>query len=121
MIRKLLTSTINVVPWRYRQRIKDWPLIAPLQRWFVKRIIPRGAFLHTIDAGPAKGLRMWIELPQDKSLWTGTYEADFAGRLAAAVEPGDVCYDVGGYRGFFAGVCALAGAREVHIFEPLPA
>ncbi len=33
---------------------------------------------------------------------------------------GDVCYDIGGYRGYICGVMALAGASSVIVFEPLP-
>ncbi len=61
-----------------------------------------------------------MKLPEDKALWTGAYEPKFSAALADAVQTGDVCYDIGGYRGFFAGVCAIAGASAVHVFEPLP-
>ncbi|MET0272348.1 MAG: FkbM family methyltransferase [Phenylobacterium sp.] len=60
-------------------------------------------------------------MPEDKGIWTGTYEIDFASKLAAAVRPGDVTYDIGSWHGFFAGVMSAQGAREVHVFEPLPA
>ncbi len=120
MITDLLRVSIHLVPWKWRRRIKDLPLIGPAQRFLVKRILGTRSFLHTVDAGPARGLRISIELPADKQVWTGAYEADFASTLAEAVTPGAVCLDVGGYRGFFSGVFALAGAREVHTFEPLP-
>jgi FkbM family methyltransferase len=120
MIGNLLRKSVQVVPWRYRQRIKDWPVVGPAQRWLVDRFLAEKTFLHTINAGPAKGLRMSIRLPEDKGLWTGAYEPEFSAALADAVKTGDVCYDVGGYRGFFAGVCALAGASAVHVFEPFP-
>jgi FkbM family methyltransferase len=120
MIANLLRKSVQVVPWRYRQRIKDWPVVGPAQRWLVDRFLGEKPFLHTINAGPAKGLRMLIKLPEDKALWTGAYEPIFSAALANAITNGDVCYDVGGYRGFFAGVCALRGASAVHTFEPLP-
>lgn len=120
MIDSLLRRSVQLLPWKYRTRIKDWPLVGPAQRWIVSRFMGAEAFLHTVNAGPAKGLRIWIALPEDKTIWTGTYEAEFAQALAAAVKKDDVCLDVGGYRGFFSGVCALAGASVVHIFEPLP-
>lgn len=120
MITKLLRKSVQIVPWKYRQRVKDWPLVGPTQRWLVERFLSRKPFLHTINAGPAKGLQMLIRLPDDKGLWTGAYEPAFSAALADAVTPGDVCLDVGGYRGFFSGVCALKGARAVHIFEPHP-
>jgi FkbM family methyltransferase len=120
MIANILRKSVQLVPWSYRQQIKDWPVIGPAQRWIVGRFLGQEPFLHTINAGPAKGLRMVIQLPEDKALWTGVYEPEFSAALAGGVQTGDVCYDVGGYRGFFSGVCALAGARAVHVFEPLP-
>lgn len=116
----LLRKSISFVPWRWRTRIKDLPLIAPFQRWLIRRWMSDQRFLHTINAGPARGLRYPICLPQDKLIWTGTWEVDFSTALAGAVERGDVCYDIGGYRGFFSGVLALAGAKQVYVFEPLP-
>jgi FkbM family methyltransferase len=59
-------------------------------------------------------------MPEDKGIWTGTYEIDFATRLAASVTPGTVAYDIGSWHGFFAGVMAAQGAAHVHVFEPLP-
>jgi FkbM family methyltransferase len=78
-------------------------------------------FVHTVDAGPARGLRYPITLPADKGIWTGAYELELAQAMAQAVPRGSVCLDIGGWRGFFGGVMALAGAARVVIFEPLPA
>lgn len=97
------------------------PIVARLQRRLVDALLSNQSFLHTIDAGPAKGARMSIDLPADKAIWTGTYESKVAAELAAWVNPGDICFDVGGYRGFFSAVLALNGAGLVHVFEPLPA
>lgn len=120
MIADLLRRSIQLVPWQYRRHIKDLSLVGPAQRWVVSRFLVNQPFLHTVDAGPAEGLRIWIRLPEDKPIWTGTYEADFAMSLADAVREDAVCLDIGGYRGFFSAVFALAGASAVHIFEPLP-
>jgi FkbM family methyltransferase len=77
-------------------------------------------FVHRIDAGPAKGLVYPVLLPGDKGVWTATYERAFAETLASAVRPNGVCIDVGGWRGYFGAVMALAGASQVVIFEPFP-
>ena len=96
-------------------------MVAPLQRWLLGKFLEGREFVHTVDAGPATGLRYPITLPQDKGIWTGTYEVELARRIAAAVRPGTVCLDIGGWRGFFSGVMALAGASKILVFEPLPA
>lgn len=104
-----------------RMVVKDLPGIAALQRWIVQSALSGEPFVHTINAGAAKGLRMEVLLPRDKGIWTGTCESDFAGVIVNGMRAGDVCYDIGGYRGFLAGVMALQGASKVLVFEPLPA
>lgn len=120
MIRNSLQQSVNYVPWRVRGWIKHLPVIAILQRWFIAKFLAGEEFLHVVNAGPAKGLRYPISLPKDKNVWTGTYESDFTESLASAVVSGDICYDIGSYRGFFGGVFALAGAKLVIMFEPFP-
>jgi FkbM family methyltransferase len=36
------------------------------------------------------------------------------------MKPGDVCYDIGGYKGYFSGIFSINGASVVHVFEPFP-
>lgn len=110
---------MNAVPLPVRSWIKHLPVVAGTQRWFVKHVLSGDTFLHTINAGPAAGLRFEISLPKDKAIWTGMVEPEFSTALRDGTRPGNVCYDVGGYRGYMSGVMALAGARQVITFEPL--
>lgn len=116
-----LNWLLRRTPWSIRTRIKQVPGLARLQRGLVSAVSNKAPFEHEVDAGPAKGVRFLISLPDDKSLWTGAYEAKFAERIAMAVRPGAVALDIGGWHGFFAGVMAANGAGTVHVFEPLPA
>jgi len=118
--KKLLRSSVNFLPMRLRALVKNIPVLAAFQRWLVQSVLSGEPFLHTINAGPAKGLRFEVLLPLDKAIWTGTYESDVANAISQGVHPGDVCYDIGGFRGYMAGVMALHGAGEVIVFEPLP-
>jgi len=120
MWKKMLRSSVNFLPFSLRQYIKDLPIIARFQRWVFNKALAGQSFIHTINAGPAKGLIYPVTLPQDKAIWSGTYESQFASALAEVVRVSDVCYDVGGFRGFMGGVCARARSRLVVIFEPLP-
>ncbi|HEX4959072.1 MAG TPA: FkbM family methyltransferase, partial [Lacibacter sp.] len=86
----------------------------------MKRYMNGKEFVATISAGPAKGLVFPVKLPQDKYMWIGTWEVEFANALQQYVQPGWVCYDIGGYKGYYAGVMALKGAKEVYVFEPMP-
>jgi FkbM family methyltransferase len=109
-----------MVPGSLRGIIRSIPGVAAAQRVAIGAVGRNEEFEHTIDYGPAKGLRMPVRLPDDKGFWKGTYEEGFCSRLAAAVKPGDVCHDIGAFRGYTAGVMALAGASEVRAFEPAP-
>lgn len=97
------------------------PVVGPLQRWFVDTQLSGAPFVHTVDAGPAKGMTFEIVLPEDKGIWTGSYEEDFSRYVAETVKPGMVGYDIGAWHGFFSGIMLANGAREVVMFEPLPA
>ena len=116
----LFQSSVNFIPWHFRGWIKHIPIIAAVQRQLLKRFLFHREFLHIINAGPAKGLKYPVTLPYDKGIWAGTYEPEFSAVIAKNVKLGDVCYDVGAYRGFFSGVFALAGASLVVAFEPFP-
>jgi FkbM family methyltransferase len=120
MFQKAIQASVQLIPWRARSVVKRIPLFASLQRWMLSRFLEGKPFVHTVDAGPAKGLRALIVLPEDKGIWTGAYEQEFVGALAAAVKPDDVCFDVGGWHGFCGGVMALNGASKTVIFEPMP-
>lgn len=121
MIARWLQKAVSIVPWRMRGVIKRIPLVAPMQRWLIEQFLVNEEFVHRVDAGPARGLIYPVRLPWDKGVWTGTYETEFATTLAKAITPGDVCFDIGGWHGFYGGVMALAGAAKVVVFEPLPA
>jgi FkbM family methyltransferase len=120
MITDFLKHSVNLIPWRVRTIIRKLPIIAGIQRWLLKTFLYNQTFTHLINAGPAKGLKYPISLPRDKAIWSGTYEIEFATVLSHSVKPGYICYDIGGYRGFFSGVLALAGAKSVIVFEPFP-
>ena len=109
-MRKLLSKSISLVPWKARRLIKSLPLVARLQRRLLSSLLEGQEFVHVVDAGPARGLSYPVTLPQDKGIWTGTYESELTKRVASTVKRGDICLDVGGRRGFFAGVMAVADA-----------
>jgi len=116
-----ISRALRLVPFTVRDRIKTVPGVAHLQRALVMRTLNGREFEHRVDAGPAKGITFLVRMPEDKGIWTGTYEMKFARYLAASVTPGTVAYDIGSWHGFFAGVMAAQGASAVHVFEPLPA
>lgn len=117
---EIVQRSIRLIPWRFRTTIKRLPGVAWLQRQALTHVLEGREFLHTIDAGPASGLVFPILLPEDKGIWTGTYELEFVEKLSALIRPGDVCFDIGGWRGYIGAVMALHGASRVVVFEPFP-
>ena len=117
----ILHTLLKVVPFSLRSKIKYIPLLKQLQQYIVRRYLNGKSSTSTITAGPAKGLVFPFEFPQDKLIWTGTYELKFAQALASYIKPGYVCYDIGAYKGYYSGIMALKGAGEVFVFEPMPA
>lgn len=116
----MLAGMISLVPGPLRNIVRKVPGLAAGQRALISLLGRNEEFEHTIDYGPARGLAMPIRLPQDKAFWKGTYEEGFCSRLREATKPGDVCFDIGAFRGYTAGVMALAGASHVRAFEPAP-
>ena len=110
----MIEKSVNLVPWRVRHLIRSIPGVAQLQRQIFARCIGDRQFVHRINAGPAAGLNYQVHLPQDKQIWTGTYEAEVATKICETVNPGKACFDIGAHRGFLSGVMAVAGASEVH-------
>ncbi len=119
-MKTLLRNSVNLLPASTRHWIKHIPGIAAGQRYLVKWLLSGEPFVHVINAGPARGLRFEVTLPDDKAIWSGTFEPEFSQALHDAVHKSDVCYDIGGYRGYMTGVLALACASRVIVFEPLP-
>lgn len=117
---RILTKSVNILPWFVRDQIRKIPFLSLLQRKMFDAFFQGSHFQYIINAGPAKGLQLEIHLPEDKLLWTGTWEKEITELVAARMDQGTIALDVGSHRGFFAGVMALAGAREVYCFEPNP-
>jgi FkbM family methyltransferase len=117
----ILQKVLNLIPIGLRNRIKNTPGLKQLQAELMKTYLYGKEFDAKINAGPAKGLMFPVKLPQDKQMWIGTWEMEFATALQQYVKPGWTCYDIGGYKGYYAGVMALKGAVNVFVFEPMPA
>lgn len=117
---KYLIKIVEYLPISIKSTIKNIPIVKSLQASLFNQFLKNEKFDAIISSGPAKGLNFPVTLPQDKLMWLGTWELDFAQLLKSYVKSGFICYDIGGYKGYYAGIMALSGAKEVLIFEPMP-
>jgi len=119
-IKNIVIKSVNALPFGLRNHIRNIPVAKQLQGYLLRKYLPREAFVATISGGPAKGLVFPVQLPQDKLMWVGTWELDFSNALYRYVQPGSICYDIGGYKGYYSGIMAMKGASRVYVFEPMP-
>ncbi|QYJ00060.1 FkbM family methyltransferase [Thalassovita mediterranea] len=120
VIDAVVRRAVTLVPHSMRGFIRNLPLIGPAQRKLVDSQLAGKTFLHKVDAGPSRGIVYELTMPEDKGIWTGNYEPEFASRLAAEMRPGMVGYDIGAWHGYFTGIMLANGASKVVMFEPLP-
>ena len=119
-MKKYLIKIVEYLPISVKSSIKNMPVVKVIQTLLFNQFLRNEKFNAIISGGPAKGLTFPVTLPQDKLMWLGTWELDFAKTLKSFVKSGFVCYDIGGYKGYYAGIMALSGAKDVFIFEPMP-
>jgi SAM-dependent methyltransferase len=84
----------------------------------VKRTIGDGHEPHTVLAGPARGVRMCLNLESQTQTWVGMYEIELNRHLRRLCRPGTTCLDVGGGRGYHALLFAHLAQAPVVTFEP---
>lgn len=83
------------------------------------RFVPLTVPIPVIQ-GPLRG-RRWLAGSSNHGCWLGSYEFDKQRQIAAAVQPGMVCFDIGANVGFYTLLFSkLAGPRgAVVAFEPV--
>lgn len=97
------------VPPGVAARFASESVAARIVRPVVNRVLPAGEVTVAVSSGPARGLRLPVDLRHEKFYWTGSYEPDVQRVLVQALGPGDVFWDIGAHAGFF----TVLGARLV--------
>jgi FkbM family methyltransferase len=100
--------------------------IRPLADWLrasLNRAAPQGLTEIEVAAGSLKGLKLSLDLQEEKDYWLGTYEPDLQAAVTDLVKPGMVVYDVGANIGYISIMFArqVGAAGRVFAFEALPA
>jgi len=118
--RRLLAS-INCLPLWLRTVLHTLPIVAPLQRAVFKSLTTNTPIQpYFITAGPAKGLTLFLRLPDEKPYWKGTHELVVTQWLEGRCSQGDVCWDVGAHVGYDAAILSRKSGEPVYCFEPVP-
>jgi FkbM family methyltransferase len=106
---------------RWAKRLREAPVVGALVHRVSHRLWPPGRRTWvTVEAGPARGLELFVDPRYDAKSWLGDLEPELQARLPQLVRPGFVVWDVGAHTGFFTLLLArLVGeAGRVVAFEP---
>lgn len=97
--------------------------LANLIRSVFNSAAPEGFEEVVIASGDLTGMRMLLDLHQEKDYWLGTYELELQSAVRDLVQPGWIAYDVGANIGYVTLLLARAVGLEgrVFAFEALPA
>jgi FkbM family methyltransferase len=121
-VRATVLSLLDRTPAPIAARLRSRASLSRAARPVVNYVLPREPREVTVRSGPARGIRMLVDLRREKFYWTGAYEPAVQAALARRLRPGMRVWDVGAHVGFFSLLAArLVGPTgEVHAFEPLP-
>ncbi len=119
---QMIEVASRLLPQRLKQEIYRFGWLAGSLRRIMNRSLPPGLTEVKITAGAAKGMRMHLDLQQEKDYWLGTYEPNLQRTILEIVQPGWVVYDVGANVGYITLMLArqTGGRGRVLALEPLP-
>ena len=122
LVLKAASCTAGFLPESVRKFFYKWPFLARIIRRSLNAAAPDGLTETIIAAGPAHGLKMYLDLQSEKDYWLGTYEADLGTAAAKLTFPGCVVYDIGANIGYISLLSAqLSGSNgKIFSFEALP-
>ncbi|MDO9547069.1 MAG: FkbM family methyltransferase [Pelolinea sp.] len=122
-ILKAASWAADILPVPIKKFLYRLPFLARIIRRSLNAAAPAGLSEITIAAGPARGLKMLLDLHLEKDYWLGTYETDLQAAAAKLIPSGSVVYDIGANIGYISLLsCALSGLTgKIFSFEALPA
>lgn len=115
--------TARWLPMPIKRGLYQFRPLAGLLRSALNRAAPHGFSPVMVAAGGLQGLKLSLDLQEEKDYWLGTYEPDLQAAVADLVQPGMVVYDVGANIGYISLLLArrVGAAGHVYAFEALPA
>jgi FkbM family methyltransferase len=121
VVRDATVGLVNRVPGRVAAPFRSGRLLSRLAAPILELALPHEMTEITVRSGPARGIRLKIDVQHEKFYWTGAYERAVQDALVELVQAGDVVWDIGAHAGFFTVlVSRLVGpSGEVLAFEPV--
>ncbi len=123
LVLRLAAWLADVLPLSLRRRLyRLGPLTRGL-RGALNQAAPEGLTEVTVAAGPMKGIRLLLDLQEEKDLWLGNYEPEMLAILQAVTAEASVAFDVGANVGLISLTLAerVGPDGQVVAFEALPA
>lgn len=117
------TLAARLLPVGVANAIYRFPLVASLIRKGLNRAVSPGVQNVVVAGGMLKGLRLQLDLTQEKDYWLGTYEPDLMRACRELTEPGMIAYDLGANIGYITLLLAkiVGDTGRVFAFEAHPA
>ena len=114
--------TARWLPMPVKRGLYRFRPLAGLLRGALNRAAPHGFTPVVVAAGGLQGLRLSLDLQEEKDYWLGTYEPELQAAVAEIVQPGMLAYDVGANIGYISLLLArrVGAAGHVYAFEALP-
>jgi FkbM family methyltransferase len=115
--------TASRLPMPVKRGLYRFRPLASLLRRALNRAAPHGFTPVVVAAGGLQGLRLSLDLQEEKDYWLGTYEPDLQAAVEELVRPGMLVYDAGANIGYISLLLArrVGETGHVYAFEALPA
>jgi FkbM family methyltransferase len=123
LILNLAAAAARRLPMPVKRALYRLTPLARLIRAGLNLAAPQGLTTVEVAGGLLAGMRISVNLQEEKDYWLGTYEPDLQQAIAGLVKPGMVAYDVGANIGYITLMLAQAvgASGKVFSFEALPA
>lgn len=122
IVLRIAATAANRLPMAVKRLLYRFAPLARLIRGGLNMAAPQGLTTIEVAGGSLAGMRLSLNLQEEKDYWLGTYEPELQQAIKELVKPGMVAYDVGANIGYITMLLAQAVGEsgQVISFEALP-
>lgn len=122
IVLRIAATAANRLPMAVKRSLYRFAPLARLIRGGLNMAVPQGLTTIEVAGGGLAGMRLSLNLQEEKDYWLGTYEPELQQAIKELVKPGMVAYDVGANIGYITMLLAQAVGEsgKVISFEALP-